>query len=134
MRNRTAVEAGIHAVLVQDPQIVFAYLYGSFVRGDVFQDIDIGVYVAGPDPNPYVLSADLKSRLSTHLRSGGIDLAADQFDIQILNNAPFTFLKRIFSEGSLLFDRDPGRRTDLIEDVSRKYRECTGLLMESSLL
>ncbi|MCU0671034.1 MAG: GTP cyclohydrolase I, partial [Myxococcota bacterium] len=26
--------------------------------------------------------------------------------IQILNNAPFTFLKRIFSEGFLLFDRD----------------------------
>ncbi len=134
MRDRTAVEAGIHAVLVQDPLIVFAYLYGSFIRGDVFQDIDIGVYVADPDPNPYLLSADLKSRLSTHLRSRGIDLPADRFDIQILNNAPFTFLKRIFSEGFLLFDRDPGKRTDLIEDVSRKYRECTGLLMESSLL
>ena len=59
MRDRTAVEAGIHAVLVQDPQIVFAYLYGSFVRGDVFQDIDIGVYVSGLDPTPHVVSADL---------------------------------------------------------------------------
>lgn len=133
MREKKIIEAGIRAVLNEDPGLVFAYLYGSFTREELFQDIDLGVYAANPDVNPYALSADLKGRLSTHLRDKGINLPADRFDVQILNPAPFTFLKRIFSEGVLLVDRDPGLRTDLIESVSRKYRECAGLLMESSL-
>jgi hypothetical protein len=60
--------------------------------------------------------------------------AADLFDVKVLNDAPFTFLKRVFIEGILLLDRDPDRRTDLIEYVSFKYREYAGLLAEASLL
>jgi hypothetical protein len=63
-----------------------------------------------------------------------MDLTADRFDVQIINHAPFTFLKRIFKEGILLIDRDPDLRTDLVEYVSSKYRECAGLLAEASLL
>ena len=44
------------------------------------------------------------------------------------------FLKRVFIEGLLRLDRDPELRTDLIEHVSMKYRECAGLLAEASLL
>ncbi|MDI6755508.1 MAG: hypothetical protein QME78_14070, partial [Thermodesulfobacteriota bacterium] len=61
-------------------------------------------------------------------------LIADQFDVQIINDAPFTFLKRIFKEGILLLDHDPDLRTDIVEYVSLKYRECAGLLTEASLL
>jgi hypothetical protein len=92
------------------------------------------VYAADSDVNPYVLSADLKERLSAHLRSRRVDLPADRFDVQVLNQAPFTFMKSIFREGVLMIDRDPELRTDIIEHVSRKYRECAGLLMETSLL
>ena len=44
------------------------------------------------------------------------------------------FLKRVFIEGLLMLDRDPELRTDLIEHVSMKYRECAGLMAEASLL
>jgi predicted nucleotidyltransferase len=131
--DREALKAEIHAVLEQEPRLVFAYLYGSFCREEPFQDIDIGVY-ADSDVNPYVFSADLKERLSAHLRDGPFDLPADRFDVQVLNQAPFTFLKRMFREGILMIDRNPDLRTDIIEHVSRKYRECAGLLMEASLL
>jgi hypothetical protein len=59
---------------------------------------------------------------------------ADLFDVRVLNNAPFTFLKRIFKEGMLLIDNDPDLRTDIVEYVSLKYRECSGLLAEASLI
>jgi predicted nucleotidyltransferase len=98
--NREAIKVEIHAVLEQDPRLVFAYLYGSFCREEPFQDIDIGVYAENSDVNPYVLSADLKERLSAHLRGRTVDLPSDRFH----------------------------------EHVSRKYRECAGLLMEASLL
>jgi predicted nucleotidyltransferase len=123
----------IKAVLVQDGRVVFAYVYGSFVRGESFRDIDIGVHVRNPEENPFVISSDIKTQLSFISRKEGFGFTADQFDVRIINDAPFTFLKRIFKEGILLIDLDPELRTDIVEQVSMKYRECAGLLAEASL-
>ena len=59
-----------------------------------------------------------------------IQRAAETVDTQ----ERIKFLKRVFIEGLLRLDRDPELRTDLIEHVSMKYRECAGLLAEASLL
>ena len=120
--------------LTQDERVIFAYAYGSFVKEQSFRDIDVGIYVKNPEENPFVISSDLKTQLSRAGKKENIDLTADQFDIQIINHAPFTFLKRVFKEGILLVDRDPELRTDLVEYVSSKYRECAGLLAEASLI
>jgi predicted nucleotidyltransferase len=120
--------------LTQDGRVVFAYAYGSFVKEQSFRDIDVGIYVKNPEENPFVISSDIKTQLSRFFKKENIDLTADQFDIQIVNYAPFTFLKRIFKEGILLIDRDPELRTDVVEYVSSKYRECAGLLAEASFL
>ena len=121
-------------VLVKDERVVFAYAYGSFVKEESFRDIDVGIYVKNPEENPFVISSDIKTQLSRIFKKENIDLTADQFDIQIINHAPFTFLKRVFKEGRLLVDHDPELRTDLVEYVSSKYRECAGLLAEVSLI
>jgi predicted nucleotidyltransferase len=134
VETREHVIAAIKNVLESDQRVVFAYVYGSFARAESFRDIDIGIYLRDPEENPFAVSFDLKERISRSLRGSGIVADADLFDVRIINNAPFTFLKRIFTEGILLVDRDPDRRTDLIEFVSLKYRECTGLLAEASLL
>jgi predicted nucleotidyltransferase len=34
----------------REPNIAFAYLYGSFVEADAFHDVDIGVYVSRLEP------------------------------------------------------------------------------------
>jgi predicted nucleotidyltransferase len=120
--------------LAQDERVVFAYAYGSFVKEESFRDIDVGIYVKNPEENPFVISSDVKTQLSSAGKKENIDLTADRFDVQIINHAPFTFLKRIFKEGVLLIDRDPELRTDLVEYVSSKYRECAGLLAEASLV
>ncbi len=120
--------------LLQDNRIIFAYVYGSFVNEQSFRDIDVGIYAKNSEENPFVLSADIKTQLSYLFKEEGIDLSADHFDIQIINHAPFTFLKRVFKEGILLVDHDPELRTDLVEYVSLKYRECAGILTEASLL
>ncbi len=113
---------------------MFAYIYGSFARAEAFRDIDVGVYLRDPEEDPFGVSFDVKERVSRSLQGIGIDTDADLFDVKILNGAPFTFLKRVFIEGLLMLDRDPELRTDLIEHVSMKYRECAGLMAEASLL
>jgi len=120
--------------LAKDERVVFAYAYGSLVKEKTFRDIDVGIYVKNPEENPFVISSDIKTQLSRLFKKENIDLTADQFDIQIINDAPFTFLKRMFKEGILLIDHDPDLRTDLVEYVSSKYRECAGLLAEASLI
>ena len=123
----------IREVVHQDERTVFAYLYGSFVNQESFRDIDVGVYLRDSGENSLVVSAELKTQLSRDSQKLGFNFAADHFDVKILNDAPFTFLRRVFEQGILLFDRNPELRTDLIEYVSLKYRECAGILAEASL-
>jgi predicted nucleotidyltransferase len=121
-------------VLAKDERVIFAYIYGSFVKEQSFRDIDIGIYVKNSEENPFVISSDVKTQLSRIFKKENINSTADHFDVQIINHAPFTFLKQVFKEGILLIDHDPELRTDLIEYVSSKYRECAGLLAEASLI
>lgn len=123
----------IREVLTKDDRLVFAFTYGSFVTEGSFRDIDIGIYVKNREENPFIISSDIKTQLSHLAKKRGLDFTADHFDVKVINDAPFTFLKRIFKEGVLLADNDPDLRTDVVEHVSLKYRECTGLLAEASL-
>ena len=123
----------IKEILRADGRTVFAYAYGSFITGETFHDIDIGIFVKNSGENPLVISSDIKTQISRRAQKEGLELTADEFDVRTLNDAPFTFLKRVFQEGILLLDLDPELRTDMIESVSRKYRECAGILAEASL-
>ena len=119
-------------VLTRDGRIVFGYVYGSFGKEEIFRDIDIGIYVKDPDASPFVISSDIQIKLSHAAKKRGVGFTADHFDVRVINDAPFTFLKRVFKEGVLLVDNDPDLRTDIVEHVSLKYRECAGLLAEAS--
>jgi len=119
-------------ILAKDERIVFAYAYGSFLEEESFRDVDLALYLRESPENPFVLTSDLKTELSRRAKKEGLNLIADRFDVQIINHAPFTFLRRIFKEGVLLLDRNPDLRTDVVESISFKYRECAGLLAEIS--
>ena len=108
-------------------------MFGSFVTGENYRDIDVAIYAKDGRENPFIITSDVKTGLSRLSRSEGAGVPADCFDVKVINDAPFTFLKRIFSEGVLLVDNDPDLRTDVVEHVSMKYRECSGLLAEASL-
>jgi len=123
----------IREVTRENGRVAFAYLYGSFVTEESFRDIDVGVYLKNTEENSIVVSVELKTQLSRDAQRHGFSFGADQFDVKILNDAPFTFLRRVFEQGILLFDLNPELRTDLIEYVSLKYRECAGILAEASL-
>ena len=61
------ISNAIRTVLVQNPSVLFAYLYGSAKDAGVCNDIDIAVY-ASKDSNPLGLSADIKIALSEKSR------------------------------------------------------------------
>ncbi len=130
MKKKEILNA-IKEVLQEDHRVLFAYLYGSFLKQDAPNDIDIAIY-ADDGVMPHALSADLKVAL--YRRTGG---APDLFDIRVINDIldkgdllTLVFLRNVFAEDALLVDRSEITRADFLEHYGMKYRECEGLIAE----
>jgi predicted nucleotidyltransferase len=66
------VEERLAGALAGEPDVVFAYLHGSFVEGEVFRDIDVAVFL-DPFPTPaWPREAELAARLEATLRRAGL--------------------------------------------------------------
>lgn len=96
-------------------EIVFAYLYGSFVEGELFQDIDIALYVNEVQVR--------KERVLEYEISLAVELQrmlAKPFDVKVLNCAPLGF-QYYATTGKLLFARDDEKRVDFLTRVRCLY-------------
>jgi uncharacterized protein len=130
MNQNTLLDEIIYT-LSKDQRVVFAYLYGSSAAEGVGNDIDIAVY-SDEQGDPHGLAADLK--IALHKKTG---LIPDRFDIRVVNGLfeygdifDLLYLRNVLTRNRLLIDRDFARRTDLLEQYARKYRECEGLIEE----
>lgn len=43
--EQARIESQLRTVLEREPDIAFAYLYGSFLESDTFHDVDVGIYM-----------------------------------------------------------------------------------------
>jgi len=119
--DASAVRAALRAYLVDRPEVIFAYVYGSFAEGLPFRDIDVGVFLDsnGPaDVDPF----DLETRLSLDL-SRAVDLPVD---VRVLNCAPVGFQHSVL-RGEELLVRDEARLGDFIEHVAAEYMDFAWL-------
>ncbi len=108
----------IRQFVSNDENIVFACIYGSFLDGITFRDIDIGIYLKNILKNDvFNAELDISVALSGSI-SKIVKLAFDIIDVRVLNFVPFSFLNNIFKNGQILFSRDDKFLTDLIEKTS----------------
>lgn len=122
----------IKEVLADRHDIAFSYLFGSFLREDKFNDIDIAIYLSDGLTNPYEVTSDIKISLSK-----AIDLSPDIFDIVLINfllNSDrldsLLILGEIF-DGLLIKDENPSLRIEIIEKTSAQFRESEGIIFEA---
>jgi len=112
-KERKKIIEKIKKQLLKRKEIVFAYLYGSFLEDPCFRDIDLGIYL-----NEKIVKPTKFFRYQLEI-GGRLEIPAKySVDIRILNEAPSSFLASVFSKGKLLFSRDDLFLTDLIEKVS----------------
>ncbi len=118
-KEKEEIIKGIKQSLEKRKEIVFAYVYGSFLNDPSFRDIDIGVYLK---KRPY--SRTQKS--FDYVLDLGVEIGEEigqsfLIDVRLLNQTPFHFLNNVFARGRVLFSRDNEFLANLMEKICLEY-------------
>ncbi len=111
--QRVSLKRELILLLSSRKEVIFAYLFGSFINGVPFKDIDLALFL------------DLKMVASDQIENYGERCSEDLgnifrqiFDVSILNKAPASFVLNVLKKGELLFSKNDILRTNLIEECS----------------
>lgn len=122
--QRAELLSRLHAELEREPEVRFAYLYGSLLESDTVHDIDVGLYL---EERVAARGAKIAETLSTRLTTAiGLPI-----DARVVNEAPLSFLYQVL-RGQLLVCRDAAFLAELIEDVARRYLNLAPFLRQST--
>ena len=101
-------------------EVVFAYVFGSFLEEETFHDIDIGIYLSEiPQEESTQYGLALSQTLSSNLRI--------PVDARVLNFAPVSFLYHVI-RGKLIIERDEELSTTLVEQTIQRYLDLKPLV------
>ncbi len=102
------------------PEVEFAYIFGSFVLRERFEDIDVAVYVGNPSvlddrtTHPYGYESTILGELTRLLHT-------DKLDFVVLNHAGPTLFTRVINKGKRILDRNPAKRVEVENAARREY-------------
>ncbi|MFA4876181.1 MAG: nucleotidyltransferase domain-containing protein [Methanoregula sp.] len=120
-RSYGPLEADVRAVteqvLCHYDRVQQAYLYGSFLHNDTYQDIDIAILLSG-SMEPYALF-----KLQMQIAGEIEELLSPQVpcDVRVLNAAPVEFQYEVIKTGSIVFSRSEEQKIDYETDIMRQY-------------
>ena len=112
--ERKNVITVLSELLSKDDKILFAYLHGSFVAKEKFNDLDIAIYfkdMTVAEMLDYELK--LEDRIEKILRI--------PIDLKSLNNAPVTFCYMVIKKGVKVIVNDDKSRVDFEMSTYRNY-------------
>jgi len=100
----------ITRVLEKEPEVLFAYLFGSYAKGiqDDKSDIDIAIYIQ--DENILEKDPLYPSRLAIKLEKALAEKRT--LDVRVLNGSTLRFRSQVLRYGKLLFSKDEKKRIE----------------------
>lgn len=118
--KKQAIISSITTKLKWREEVLFAYLFGSFVDPEIpfFRDVDVGVYV---DEERMTPKDDLDYAIGLSLSLG---MREERFpvDVVVMNRSPLGLAFRI-TQGVLLFARDEDLWSDYVTRVWALYQD-----------
>lgn len=119
--QRAALTRRLTSAVAEDGDLIFAYLFGSFVAPLPFHDIDVGVYLrdGGDGSRALALGRTLSERVAMPV------------DVRVLNTAPVSFLYHVL-RGSRLFCRDDSVLAEVMERTIAGYLDAEPLLRQAT--
>lgn len=109
--------SSLPCVLSRYPEVVIAYLFGSFAKGEVkpLSDIDVA-YLLDLQPGDDHLDKDLEIQVAL-MRA----LGTEEVDCYLLNTAPLPFQYEVIRTGKLIYCRDPSAKEQYENKVKQAY-------------
>jgi predicted nucleotidyltransferase len=106
-------------LLENEPEILFAYLFGSYAKGVQHKqsDIDIAIFLKNPD----FLEKDplYPSRLAIKMEN--LLGNKQSFDIRVLNGSPLMFRNQVLKYGKLLHSKNEKERIEFETSSLAQY-------------
>ena len=111
----------ITSALREETRVLFAFLYGSFLDGASFRDIDLGVFI---QHTPAIDFWEYECMLSQKIE----ETLNHRFPVEtkIINYAPFSFTYHVI-RGRLLFVCDEDVLANFMVSVARNYLDMAPL-------
>lgn len=114
VEQKTLISRKISSYLNDQYQdIVFAYLFGSFVTEERFNDIDVAVFIENSDVKILEFELDLENELEKVVRV--------RIDVRVINDAPLAFSQNVIRSGKVIVDREPNLRADFEGRILKQY-------------
>ena len=111
---KAGVRSALTDALAARPEVGFAYIHGSFVKGREFRDVDVAVH-APEVRNPLAFESDVSLELSARV---GLPV-----EVRLIHSAPVALQMAAVRDGIVILSRSDDARADFIEDVGRRYRD-----------
>lgn len=119
--EKERIRERLSEMLSSRPDVLFAYVYGSFGDEAPFHDIDVGVCLSETGESPATVAAlELSGRMSAEL---GMPV-----DVRPLNSASIPFRYHVI-RGTLLFEKDQDVTARFIEQTVQRYLDIKPLLL-----
>lgn len=118
MIDKEIIEKKITAILENRSEIIFAYIFGSFITSEKYRDIDIAFFVKESfdfknfESYPFGYESAIVGSLNLGLKT-------NEVDIILLNKADLLVSTQVYNTGKLLFEKDRLLRVK-IENAARK--------------
>lgn len=109
--------------LKTEKNVLFAYVYGSFARGEKdYGDIDIAVFLGKIPKNSAPYEAKLGQKLERQTEK--------PVEVRIMNSMPLLLKSRVFKDGKTIFSRNKKARVSFETALMSSYLDFSHLMQE----
>jgi len=121
--ERKEVLRKIREIISRFDDVEIAYIFGSFLKGDKFNDIDIAIFLS-KELNPY-RRFKFSMEMARELERGMKPRLG--FDVKILNYSPVEFQHEVLKKGKVVFLRDETKRIEYESKLISTYLDFKGM-------
>ena len=115
MHTKSIIQKGVIQLLEPMNEITLAFLFGSVVKRDSFQDVDVAVHLVHDFPRTKYL--DFQLDLQLYLQKA----LKNEVDLIILNEAPPLLRYKVLKTGTLIVEKDRAAFRDFFRQTIYEY-------------
>ena len=117
--NLEKIKSTVKQKLSKKKEIIAAYLYGSILISEFYEDIDIGILISDNFKPKTLYEASLAGELERAFKKT-LNLSIP-IDIRILNDKPLRFLFSVIKNSEIIFSNDDQKLIQFDAKIMKEY-------------